>query len=95
MIRLLVGKGADVKMKDFIGKIPLHYAVDACNYKLVKYFVEIGVDVNIKDGNDMTIFDLAINLEKTPPDSITQQFELREIIIFLKSKTRTNKRGIF
>lgn len=44
--RMLVAKGADAKAKDAVGATTLILAADSGDLELVRYFAELGVDVN-------------------------------------------------
>lgn len=47
VIRCLLEAGATIDVRDYIGRTPLHYAVQRGNSELAKILLEIGVDPNI------------------------------------------------
>lgn len=51
--KFLVNKGASLKDVDINGLGVLHYAVNSENFDLIKYFVDLGVDINVQDKNGM------------------------------------------
>lgn len=45
-IQLLVGSGAEVNKEDWEGRLPIHYACESSNLKIVEFLVENGADIN-------------------------------------------------
>jgi ankyrin repeat protein len=59
IVRLLIGKGAEVDAANTEGQTPLHSAADAANAKAVKILLARGADVNARDRDGMTALDIA------------------------------------
>jgi myosin-5 len=56
---VLVANGAEIDFPDNKGRTPLHAAVAASNVSLVTFLVKHGADINRKDGQGNSAFDLA------------------------------------
>ncbi|CAG8441892.1 9450_t:CDS:2, partial [Acaulospora morrowiae] len=63
MVKALINGGAEVNVRDNAGLTPLHEAVNAQNYDVVKYLLEAGANPNMgeSDGVDTPLHD-AVNL---------------------------------
>ena len=48
-VKELVSSGSDVTIFDEIGYTPFHYAVKKEHFEVAKYFLDLGVDINIHD----------------------------------------------
>jgi ankyrin repeat protein len=59
--KLLLERGADVRMKKDDGYTPLHYAAKSGNISLVKLLLERGADVREKDNKGRTAREVARN----------------------------------
>lgn len=59
IVRLLIGRGADVEAKDDYGLTPLHYAVREGNEAAVRLLINRGADVNANDDEGMTVLHYA------------------------------------
>ncbi|GHV64012.1 hypothetical protein FACS1894199_01260 [Bacteroidia bacterium] len=72
MAELLIKAGASVQAEpNFDGGytcVPLHYAAGKNNLPLVKLLVEQGADIHIKNGEGMTIFQMATDWEHLDTD---------------------------
>jgi len=62
---------ANINVTDDEGRTPLFYAVHSNDVKLVKVFLELGADYNIKDRNGKTVFD---HFDKSVP------YEIRNLL---------------
>lgn len=54
ILRLLVGRGANVNSKTSDGKTPLHLAVENGDRRMTKLLIELGADVNAVDAGGVT-----------------------------------------
>ncbi|GAP71566.1 ankyrin repeat domain-containing protein [Candidatus Symbiothrix dinenymphae] len=72
MAELLIKAGASVQaVPNFDGNyncVPLHYAAEKNNLPLVKLLVKQGADIHIKNGEGMTIFQMADDWEHLDAD---------------------------
>ncbi|EAY23235.1 ankyrin repeat protein, putative [Trichomonas vaginalis G3] len=48
-IEFLISRGADIHLKDSLGRIALFYAIESSNKELVEYLISQGSDINAKD----------------------------------------------
>ncbi|RIB25201.1 ankyrin repeat-containing domain protein [Gigaspora rosea] len=53
MVKALINGGADVNIQDNAGLTPLHEAVSAHNYEIVKYLLEAGANPNIGESENV------------------------------------------
>jgi ankyrin repeat protein len=58
-IRLLIGAGADINIKDKEGRTPLMEAVYFCYEEAVRTLIDAGADVNIRSDVGLTALDFA------------------------------------
>lgn len=66
-VKFLVEHGADLKVKDRLGRTPLFYAVRMGQKELVDYLIEKGADFTVKDNNG----DSALHYAKGPSVAMT------------------------
>ncbi|AGJ99263.1 Ankyrin repeat domain protein [Wolbachia endosymbiont of Drosophila simulans wNo] len=60
ILNTLLGKKASVNIKDNYGETPLHYAAKNGHIEIVKILLAVdGIDINVKDKDEKTPFDLA------------------------------------
>ena len=50
---------AFINKQDFLGNTALHYALNRPNKELIKYLIEMGADINIKNNDGKSVKDLA------------------------------------
>lgn len=59
IMKYLIGKGADINIKNYMGMTPLmHYSLQG-NDRLVKILLDAGADINVK--SEVTAYDVAAN----------------------------------
>ena len=64
MIRLLLGRGADINLQTKTGRTPLHSAVESRQVEGVfSLLLERGARLDIKDNDQLTAWELASNQE--------------------------------
>lgn len=56
---LLLEKGADINMRDYVQAFPLEEAVKSKSLKLVSFFINNGADVNMKTDKNKTLIEVA------------------------------------
>lgn len=54
IVKFLIKLGADVYCKDDIGDYPIHVATTYNHYEVLKYFIEIGVEIDLEGSNNCT-----------------------------------------
>lgn len=62
MVELLLQFGADINMRDFHGRTPLHHCISRGNNKLAKFLLRRGARPSIKDGGDLSALERAMEL---------------------------------
>ncbi|XP_077247059.1 ADP-ribosylation factor GTPase-activating protein AGD2-like isoform X2 [Tasmannia lanceolata] len=62
MMELLLQFGADINMRDFHGRTPLHHCISKRNDSFTKYLLRRGARPSIKDGGGQTALERAMEL---------------------------------
>ncbi|KAG0492547.1 hypothetical protein HPP92_005945 [Vanilla planifolia] len=62
MVELLLQFGADINIKDFHGRTPLHCSIFRKNDPLAKYLIRRGANTSITDGGGLTALERAMEL---------------------------------
>ncbi|MEQ1669830.1 MAG: quinoprotein dehydrogenase-associated putative ABC transporter substrate-binding protein [Hyphomicrobium sp.] len=65
-VAFLIEKGADVKKRDGLGHLPLHFAASQRKSSVIPILIKAGADVNVRDGDGMTALQHAINMNHVP-----------------------------
>jgi len=60
-IKLLILKGADIKLKDFEGREVIFKSLEIRNKEIVNSFLSMGADVNAIDNNSKNLLSYAVN----------------------------------
>ncbi|OMO72383.1 hypothetical protein COLO4_27644 [Corchorus olitorius] len=60
MVELLLQFGADINMRDFHGRTPLHHCISVGNNALAKHLLRRGARPSIKDGGGLSALERAM-----------------------------------
>ncbi|KAH9771454.1 ADP-ribosylation factor GTPase-activating protein AGD4 [Citrus sinensis] len=62
MLELLIQFGADINMRDFHGRTPLHHCISSKNYTFAKFLLRRGARPSIKDGGGLSSLERAMEM---------------------------------
>ena len=85
IIKLLLKKGADTKLKNSKGYTPLHYAARHGYTDIAELLINKGAEIDSKNNDDKTPFDLA---EQNANTEIITLFKLEELLNQLKTNSK-------
>ncbi|KAI9168847.1 hypothetical protein LWI28_002728 [Acer negundo] len=70
MIELLIQFGADINMRDFHGRTPLHYCISTGKNAIAKYLLRRGARPSIKDGGGLSALERAMEIGAITDDEL-------------------------
>ncbi|XP_039071282.1 ADP-ribosylation factor GTPase-activating protein AGD2-like isoform X2 [Hibiscus syriacus] len=62
LVELLMLSGADINMRDFHGRTPLHHCIATGHYTLAKHILKRGARASIRDGGGFSALDRAMEM---------------------------------